>query len=492
MSAFGRRPGTAGRPAFGVAKPMQTGPGMGGSQFPAIDTPAPEAPPSIPSNLTPEQEAMERLNQRSTAEMAEPEKAQGFEASVHKIKEQVLPRLLERVDPEAAATLSKDELTEEFRPIILEVLAALRITLNRREQFALEKVLVDELLGLGPLEELLSDPNISDIMVNGPDAVFVERRGQIGRAAGFRDSAHLAAVLERLAGFAGKPSSDSARPVVEGRLPDASRFVIVSPPLAPSGPLCTITRRLPPTSTLDDLVGREALSRPMATLLRAAARGRLNILVSGRAESGRTSMLSALARAIAPGERVVTVERRPELRLDLGNVVSLVAPEAGPEMVPAIDLSLAIAAASRLRPDRLVIDGLGNGAVAALVTLIDGGRDGVVASCEANSPRAALEELARRITETEPQETLATAQKRIVGAFDLVVHLDAFRDGRWRVTHITEVAGADGESIAGHDLFYYDHVSSRPDGRFVSAGHQSSFLPRLAKLGLDEGLVDPA
>ena len=166
MSAFGRRPGTAGRPAFGVAKPMQSGPGVsGGTQFPAIDTsPTPEA---YSGPMTPEMEAMERLNQRSTAEAMEPEKAQGFEASVHKIKEQVLPRLLERVDPEAAATLSKDELTEEFRPIILEVLAELRITLNRREQFALEKVLVDELLGCGPLEELLQDPDITDIMVNG-------------------------------------------------------------------------------------------------------------------------------------------------------------------------------------------------------------------------------------------------------------------------------------------------------------------------------------
>ena len=192
MSAFGGRPGTAGRPAFGVAKPMQGGSGMGGgAQFPAIDTPAIEIP-QMPSHLSPEEEAMERLNLRSTAEAMEPEKAQGFEASVHKIKEQVLPRLLERVDPEAAATLSKDELTEEFRPIILEVLAELRITLNRREQFALEKVLVDELLGFGPLEELLADPDISDIMVNGPYQTYIEKKGQLMIAPiQFRDEQHL-------------------------------------------------------------------------------------------------------------------------------------------------------------------------------------------------------------------------------------------------------------------------------------------------------------
>jgi pilus assembly protein CpaF len=373
-----------------------------------------------------------------------------------------------------------------------EALADIGLRIGAAQRARLEQLIVDDFFGLGVLEPLLRDAGVTAIMVNAPDAVFVERRGQIERVGGFRDQARLAAALERLARFAGKPAAGAVRPLVEGRLPDGGRFVIVSPPLAPSGPLCTITRPPAPTSTLDDLVGLEALSRPMATLLRAAARGRLNILVSGRAESGRTTMLSALARAVAPGERVVTVERRPELRLDLGNVVSLVAPEAGPEMVPAIDLSLAISAASRLRPDRLVIDGLGNGAVAALVSLIDGGRDGVVASCEASSPGAALEELARHIAEAEPRETLAAARTRVAGAFDLVVHLEAFRDGTRRVAHIAEVAGADSESVVGLDLFTYDPASSRPDGGFVGAGRRPLFLPRLAKLGLDQDLFDPA
>jgi pilus assembly protein CpaF len=371
-------------------------------------------------------------------------------------------------------------------------LAAAGARVGDAEPAPAERVAVDNGGGLGALEPLLRDPSVTAIMVNAADAMFVERRGQIERVGGFRDPAHLAAALDRLARFAGKPATGAARPVVEGRLPDGGRFVIVSPPLAPSGPLCTITRPPAPTATLDDLVGRETLSRPMATLLRAAARGRLNILVSGRAESGRTTMLSALTRTVAPSERVVTVERRPELRLDLGNVVSLVAPEAGPEMVAAIDLSLAIAAASRLRPDRLVIDGLGNGAVAALASLIDGGRDGVVASCEAGSPGAALEELARHIAETEPGQSLAAARKRVAGAFDLVVHLEAFRHGVRRVTHIAEVAGADGESVAGLDLYTYDPAPGRPNGGFVDAGRRPLFLPRLAKLGLDQGLFDPA
>jgi pilus assembly protein CpaF len=182
MSAFGKRGGmTGGRPSFGVAKPMKGSGGAsapalpeGGDQFPPIEDLAP--PPTGPVDEAVPLGAMDRLTARQNASgEAGSSKAEGFEASVHRIKEQVLPRLLERVDPEAAATLSKDELAEEFRPIISEVLTELKINLNRREQFALEKVLVDELLGLGPLEELLADPAVSDIMVNGPEQTYVER-----------------------------------------------------------------------------------------------------------------------------------------------------------------------------------------------------------------------------------------------------------------------------------------------------------------------------
>ena len=213
MNAFGKRSGLGGqRPSFGVAKPMKGGSGgggapaaadsppAGGEQFPPIDelTPSLDTPFAAPAESL--GGAMDRLNNRQngSGEQAA-SKQEGFEASVHRIKEQVLPRLLERVDPEAAATLSKDELAEEFRPIIGEVLAELKITLNRREQFALEKVLVDELLGLGPLEELLADPEVSDIMVNGPDQTFVERKGKLTVAnIQFRDEEHLFQIAQRI------------------------------------------------------------------------------------------------------------------------------------------------------------------------------------------------------------------------------------------------------------------------------------------------------
>ena len=208
MSAFGKKPGLTGsRPAFGVARPMNgsgtpssgqqssapaahSAPSQldGGEQFPPIDSASLPSSPAAPR----ENDAMARLAERSSNSSIADNGSEGFASSVHKIKEQVLPRLLERVDPEAAASLNKDELTEEFRPIILEVLSELKLTLNRREQFALEKVLVDELLGFGPLEELLSDPDISDIMVNGPTQTYVEKAGKL-QLSGIqvRDEEHL-------------------------------------------------------------------------------------------------------------------------------------------------------------------------------------------------------------------------------------------------------------------------------------------------------------
>jgi pilus assembly protein CpaF len=251
MSAFGRRNGPTSfgqgaRPQFGVARPMQGGgpapaaqpqqPPAGGQQFPplpaesAAPAPAPAPTPSAPQPLR--SEAMARLDERMNTTVENTHKAEGFEASVHKIKEEVLPRLLERVDPEAAATLTKDELAEEFRPIIMEVLAELKITLNRREQFALEKVLIDELLGFGPLEELLGDPDVSDIMVNGPDQTYIEKKGKLTLSTiRFRDEQHLFQIAQRIVNQVGR-RVDQTTPLADARLKDGSRVNVIVPPLA--------------------------------------------------------------------------------------------------------------------------------------------------------------------------------------------------------------------------------------------------------------------
>ncbi|MFM5930438.1 MAG: ATPase, T2SS/T4P/T4SS family, partial [Novosphingobium sp.] len=253
MSAFGRKSGVGAmspgaRPQFGVAKPMRGGaggapdngpgapgglPGMpGGDQFPPLPPMGGESAPSSDSSAPVKSDAMTRLADRANGIVENNNQLEGFEASVHKIKEQVLPRLLERVDPEAAATLTKDELSEEFRPIILEVLAELKITLNRREQFALEKVLIDELLGFGPLEELLNDPDVSDIMVNGPDQTYIEKKGKLTLSTiRFRDEQHLFQIAQRIVNQVGR-RVDQTTPLADARLKDGSRVNVIVPPLS--------------------------------------------------------------------------------------------------------------------------------------------------------------------------------------------------------------------------------------------------------------------
>src|SRR4029453_693731 len=321
MNAFGKRNGLGAgqRPQFGVARPMKGGQApKGGEQFPPVEDlpegeeaePAAEGTPAAPLG------AMDRLNDRQNASGdAASSKSEGFEASVHRIKEQVLPRLLERVDPEAAATLNKDELGEEFRPIISEVLTELKINLNPRETFALEKVLVDELLGLGPLEELLADPAISDIMVNGPDQCFVERKGKLELAQiQFRDEEHLFQIAQRIVNKVGR-RVDQTTPLAAARLREGSPVNVITPPLSLRGTAISIRKFSEKPITLDMMTGFGSMSEKMATCLKIAGASRMNVVISGGTGSGKTTMLNALSKMIDPGERVITIEDAAELRL---------------------------------------------------------------------------------------------------------------------------------------------------------------------------------
>ncbi|MGE3693349.1 MAG: CpaF family protein, partial [Novosphingobium sp.] len=307
MSAFGRRTGTGGtapgaRPAFGVARPMKGGidpatqsgsapvpqaPIPGGNQFPPL--PGDEVLDRPVDNASLRADAMTRLADRANAVNEAAAEAQGFEASVHKIKEQVLPRLLERVDPEAAATLTKDELSEEFRPIILEVLAELKVTLNRREQFALEKVLIDELLGFGPLEELLSDPDVSDIMVNGPLQTYIEKKGKLQLAPiQFRDEQHLFQIAQRIVNQVGR-RVDQTTPLADARLKDGSRVNVIVPPLSLRGTAISIRKFSEKPITLDMLKEFGSMNEKMCTALKIAGACRMNVVISGGTGSGKTT-----------------------------------------------------------------------------------------------------------------------------------------------------------------------------------------------------------
>ena len=448
MSAFGRRNGISGgsRPGFGVARPMQGGPRAepGGEQFPPLDSVA------LPGEIDGEgsmpgvaMDAMQRLADRQNASgEAGSSRVEGFESSIHKIKEQVLPRLLERVDPEAAATLGKDELAEEFRPIIGEVLAELKLTLNRREQFALEKVLVDELLGLGPLEELLADPEISDIMVNGPDSIYVERFGKVVETSvRFKDTAHVRTIVDRIVSNIGRRIDDSS-PIVDARLGDGSRVCAVIPPISLNGPVMSIRRFGKRLLTVDDLIRLDTFTPGIIDFLAGAVKARLNIVVSGGSGSGKTTMLNTLSRFIREEERVVTIEDTAELQMQQEHLVRLETRPINIEGAGAITQRDLVINALRMRPDRIIIGECRGAETLDMLQAMNTGHEGSMTTLHANTPRDAVARIETMITMSGFELPLKALRSQVASAVDLLIQANRLQGGVRRITSITEVKPA--------------------------------------------------
>ena len=509
MSAFGRKPGQmGGRPTFGGARPVggfgSAGHDIaGGEQFPPIDPaalpgaegPAESAAPALPPMpMSPQEEAMARLQSRSNAEYLADAGPQGFEASVHRIKEQVLPRLLERVDPEAAATLSKDELTEEFRPIILEVLAELKITLNRREQFILEKVLVDELLGFGPLEELLSDPDVSDIMVNGPDQTYIEKKGKLTIAPiQFRDEEHLFQIAQRIVNQVGR-RVDQTTPLADARLKDGSRVNVIVPPLSLRGTAISIRKFSAKPITLDMLRDWGAMDQKMCTALKIAGACRMNIVISGGTGSGKTTMLNALSKMIDPGERVLTIEDAAELRLQQPHWLPLETRPPNLEGQGAITIGDLVKNALRMRPDRIILGEIRGAECFDLLAAMNTGHDGSMCTLHSNSPRECLGRMENMILMGDIKIPKEAISKQIADSVDIIVQIKRLRDGSRRVTSITEVIGMEGDVIVTQELFKFEYLSETADGKIVgeyrALGLRPYTLEKARQYGFDQPYLE--
>ena len=429
-------------------------PSGGGEQFPSIDS-VDLTGAGLPQ--TPMQEAMSRLSDRANNAAPVDDGPQGFEASVHKIKEQVLPRLLERVDPEAAASLNKEELTEEFRPIILEVLAELKLTLNRREQFALEKVLVDELLGFGPLEELLSDPDITDIMVNGPSQTYIEKKGKLIIAPiQFRDEEHLFQIAQRIVNQVGR-RVDQTTPLADARLKDGSRVNVIVPPLSLRGTAISIRKFSEKPITIDMLKGFGSMSEAMATALKIAGACRMNIVISGGTGSGKTTMLNALSKMIDPGERVLTIEDAAELRLQQPHWLPLETRPPNLEGDGAITIGDLVRNALRMRPDRIILGEIRGAECFDLLAAMNTGHDGSMCTLHANNPRECLGRMENMILMGDIKIPKEAISRQIAESVDLIVQVKRLRDGSRRTTQITEVIGMEGDVIVTQDLFKFEY-----------------------------------
>ncbi len=506
MSAFGKKNGLGGgKPSFGVAKPMTGGSkktaksenpedDLGGNQFPPIDSmPLPGESATPPAAPDPG-DAMARLSERSQPLAEGGDKEEGFGASVHKIKEQVLPRLLERVDPEAAATLNKEELTEEFRPIIMEVLTELKLTLNRREQFALEKVLVDELLGFGPLEELLSNPDISDIMVNGPEQTYIEIKGKLEIAPiQFRDEEHLFQIAQRIVNQVGR-RVDQTTPLADARLKDGSRVNVIVPPLSLKGTAISIRKFSDKPITLDMMKGFGSMSEQMCTVLKIAGACRFNVVISGGTGSGKTTMLNAMSKMIDPGERVLTIEDAAELRLQQPHWLPLETRPPNLEGQGAITIGDLVKNALRMRPDRIILGEIRGAECFDLLAAMNTGHDGSMCTLHANSPRECLGRMENMILMGDIKIPKEAISRQIAESVDLIVQVKRLRDGSRRTTNITEVIGMEGDVIVTQELFKYQYLDEDADGKIIgeyqSAGLRPYTLDKARQYGFNQPLLE--
>ena len=503
MSAFGKRPGQSGgnRPAFGVARPMQGGGGAapssdediprGGAQFPPIQSFNP-GDSSLDGAVVPEKmDAMARLAQREASLDEAPVKAEGFEASIHKIKEQVLPRLLERIDPEAAATLNKDELAEEFRPIIGEVLAELKLTLNRREQFALEKVLVDELLGLGPLEELINDPDITDIMVNGPDQTYIEKKGKLLIAPiHFRDEAHLFQIAQRICNSVGR-RVDQTTPLADARLKDGSRVNVIVPPLSLRGTAISIRKFSAKPITLDMMAKGGSMSDKMATALKIAGACRFNIVISGGTGSGKTTMLNALSKMIDPGERVLTIEDAAELRLQQPHWLPLETRPANLEGQGEVTIRDLVKNSLRMRPDRVILGEIRGSECFDLLAAMNTGHDGSMCTLHSNSPREALGRMENMVMMGDIKIPKEAISRQIADSVDIIIQVKRLRDGSRRITNITEVVGMEGPVIVTQELFKFEYLEEGADGKIIGEYRSMGLRPYTLDKARQYGFEQP-
>ena len=369
------------------------------------------------------------------------------------LKRHLHARFVAESDPTQLARLSQTALAALVRSLIEQWLEAETSVLTGRQREYLTEAVLSELTGLGPLDALLQDPEITEIMVNGPDQVYVERGGRLSRCVTvFDDDAHLRRLIERMLSPLGR-RVDEASPLADGRLPDGSRFNVVLPPLALNGPTLTIRKFARQPLTMSQLVQIGTLTEEAAAFLGACVVGRKNILVSGGTGSGKTSTLGALSSFIPETERVVTIEDAAELRLLQAHVVTLESRPPNLEGRGEVTIRHLVRNALRMRPDRIIVGEVRGGEALDLLMALNTGHDGSLSTIHANSPRDALSRLETMTLMAGLDLPLRAVREQVASAVQLIVHQQRQRDGRRRITRVTEIVGLRGENIETQDIF---------------------------------------
>ncbi len=402
------------------------------------------------------------------------------------VKRTVHTSLLESLGPKLYdARMSQTELETKVRQTLQVVLEREETPLTAGDRTRIAQEVADDILGNGPLEPFLRDPEVTEVMVNGFAQIYIEKYGRLEAVtATFADEQHLRRTIDKIVGRVGRRVDESS-PMVDARLPDGSRVNAVIPPLALDGAMLTVRKFSAEPLTVEDMIGFGTLSRPVASFLSACVQGRLNVLVTGGTGTGKTTLLNVLSAAIPDDQRIITIEDAAELQLSQEHVLRLESRPANIEGRGEVTIRDLVRNALRMRPDRIVVGEVRDGAALDMLQAMNTGHEGSLSTVHSNTPRDALARLETMVLMAGVELPVRAIREQVASAIDLVVHLARLKDGSRRVTHVTEVSGMEGEIITMQDVFLYDFgMGFDEDGRhrgvLRSTGLRPAFLTKLA------------
>jgi pilus assembly protein CpaF len=425
---------------------------------------------------------------------AEPDPAAGMRTVASPAGDLIRDEVLQTIEPAVAVRLSQAELGARVDDLVAQIANSRKFLINQHEQRTLAASIVDDMIALGPLEPLLRDETVSDILVNGPRMIYVERHGRLELTkAAFRHDAHVLHVAQRIASSIGRRVDESS-PMLDARLADGSRVNVIIPPLSLKGPCISIRKFSRSAIDFRRFIEYGSVSPELARVLEIAARCRLNLIISGGTGSGKTTLLNAMSRMISEDERIVTIEDAAELQLQQAHVVQLETRPANIEGTGQITQRDLVKNALRMRPDRILIGEVRGPEAFDMMQAMNTGHNGSMSTIHANSARDALARIENMILMANVNLPMAAIRGQMTSAIDMVIHTERMRDGVRRVTEVVEVVGHEGEVITLGSVFAFHYEGENADGSlrgtFEASRNRPRCLPRLAYFGLDHAFLE--